>query len=53
MNNACPGHVATDLNGLSGTRTVAEGARVAIRLAPLPDDGPTGGLFDDEGPVPW
>ncbi|WP_204163017.1 SDR family NAD(P)-dependent oxidoreductase [Streptomyces sp. CS131] len=52
-NNACPGYVATDLNGFSGTRTAEEGARVAIRLATLPDDEPTGGLFDDEGPVPW
>ncbi|SCE22258.1 NADP-dependent 3-hydroxy acid dehydrogenase YdfG [Streptomyces sp. DvalAA-19] len=53
VNNACPGYVATDLNGFSGTRTAEEGARIAIRLATLPDDGPTGGLFDDEGPVPW
>lgn len=53
VNNACPGYVATDLNGFSGTRTAEEGARVAIRLATLPDDGPTGGLFDDDGPVPW
>ncbi|MFJ6366228.1 SDR family NAD(P)-dependent oxidoreductase [Streptomyces globisporus] len=53
VNNACPGYVATDLNAFSGTRTAEEGARVVIRLATLPDDGPTGGLFDDEGPVPW
>lgn len=48
-----PGHVATDLNGFQGTDTPAEGARVAIRLASLPDDGPTGGLFDHSGSVPW
>lgn len=53
VNNACPGYVATDLNGFSGTRTPEEGARIAIRLATLSDDGPTGGLFDDDGPVPW
>ncbi|MFE0589349.1 SDR family NAD(P)-dependent oxidoreductase [Micromonospora echinospora] len=53
INNACPGYVATDLNGFHGTRTPAEGARIAIRLATLPDDGPTGGLFDDAGKVPW
>ncbi len=53
INNACPGYVATDLNGFHGTSTPAEGAAIAIRLATLPDDGPTGGLFDATGNVPW
>jgi NAD(P)-dependent dehydrogenase (short-subunit alcohol dehydrogenase family) len=53
VNAACPGYVATDLNGHSGYRTADEGARVAVMLASLPDDGPTGGLFSDEGAVPW
>jgi NAD(P)-dependent dehydrogenase (short-subunit alcohol dehydrogenase family) len=53
INNACPGYVATDLNGFHGTSTPPEGAKIAIRLATLPDDGPTGGLFDDAGNVPW
>jgi NAD(P)-dependent dehydrogenase (short-subunit alcohol dehydrogenase family) len=53
INNACPGYVATDLNGFHGTRTPEEGARIAIRLATLPDDGPSGGLFDDAGAVSW
>ncbi|GAA2469729.1 SDR family oxidoreductase [Winogradskya humida] len=53
INTACPGYVATDLNGFRGTSTAAEGAVAAIRLATLPDDGPTGGLFDDSGTVPW
>ncbi|MDI5972683.1 SDR family oxidoreductase [Streptomyces sp. SL13] len=53
INNACPGYVATDLNGFSGTQTPAQGAAIAIRLATLPDDGPTGQLFDDNGVVPW
>ncbi|QWF77193.1 SDR family NAD(P)-dependent oxidoreductase [Amycolatopsis sp. CA-230715] len=53
INNACPGYVATDLNGFRGTSTTADGAKIAIRLATLPDDGPTGGLFDDAGTVPW
>ena len=53
VNGACPGYVATDLNGFQGRDTPAEGARIAIRLATLPDDGPTGGLFDHSGPVPW
>lgn len=53
INNACPGYVATELNGFSGTRTPEQGAAIAIRLATLPDDGPTGQLFDDSGVVPW
>ncbi len=53
INAACPGYVATDLNGFRGVRTPEQGAAIAIRLATLPDDGPTGGFFDDEGVVPW
>ncbi|WP_141208816.1 SDR family oxidoreductase [Streptomyces griseorubiginosus] len=53
INNACPGYVATDLNGFSGTRTPEQGAAIAVRLATLPDDGPTGQMFDDSGVVPW
>jgi hypothetical protein len=29
------------------------GIAIATRLATLPDDGPTGGFFDDAGEVPW
>ncbi|HTJ40153.1 MAG TPA: SDR family oxidoreductase [Dactylosporangium sp.] len=53
VNVADPGYCATDLNMHSGPRTAEQGAVAAIRLATLPEDGPTGGLFDDEGPVPW
>ncbi|MEJ5888670.1 SDR family oxidoreductase [Pseudokineococcus marinus] len=53
MNAACPGFVATDLNGFRGTRTPQEGARTPVRLATLPDGGPTGGFFEDAGVVPW
>ncbi|MGI4790103.1 MAG: SDR family oxidoreductase [Janthinobacterium lividum] len=53
VNSADPGYTATDLNQHRGTRTVEQGARVAVRLATLPDDGPTGGYFDEDGPVPW
>jgi NAD(P)-dependent dehydrogenase (short-subunit alcohol dehydrogenase family) len=53
INAACPGYVATDLNGHRGTRTPEQGAAIAIRLATLPDDGPTGGFFEDAGVVPW
>jgi NAD(P)-dependent dehydrogenase (short-subunit alcohol dehydrogenase family) len=53
INAACPGYVATDLNGFQGVRTPEQGAAIAIRLATLPDDGPTGGFFEDAGVVPW
>ncbi|MEU4690963.1 SDR family oxidoreductase [Actinoplanes sp. NPDC023714] len=53
INAACPGYVATDLNGFRGVRTPEQGAATAIRLATLPDDGPTGGFFEDDGEVPW
>jgi hypothetical protein len=28
-------------------------SRVAVRLATLDDGGPTGGLFNDDGRIPW
>lgn len=52
--NACdPGWCATDANGHTGFRTPAQGAEIAVRLATLGDDGPTGGFFGDNGPIPW
>ncbi len=53
VNAADPGFTATDLNQHRGTRTVEQGATVAVRLATLPADGPTGGYFDEDGVVPW
>jgi NAD(P)-dependent dehydrogenase (short-subunit alcohol dehydrogenase family) len=53
INSACPGYCATDLNGFRGVRTPEQGAAIAIRLATLPDGGPTGGFFEDAGIVPW
>ncbi|MEV6492775.1 SDR family oxidoreductase [Actinoplanes sp. NPDC051633] len=53
INVACPGFVATDLNNFRGVRTPEEGAHIAIKLATLPDDGPTGGYFEDAGRIPW
>jgi len=53
VNSADPGYTATDLNGNSGPQTVEEGAESTVRLALLPDDGPTGAYFDRHGPLPW
>jgi NAD(P)-dependent dehydrogenase (short-subunit alcohol dehydrogenase family) len=53
INLGCPGYTATDLNNFHGVRTPQQGAAIAIQLATLPDDGPTGGFFEDAGVVPW
>jgi len=53
VNLACPGHTATDLNGNSGPRTIAEAAREPVRLALLGPDGPTGSFSNDAGSIPW
>ncbi|KKJ94697.1 SDR family oxidoreductase [Micromonospora sp. HK10] len=53
INAGCPGFTATDLNGFRGVRTPQQGAAIGIRLATLPDGGPTGGYFEDAGVIPW
>jgi NAD(P)-dependent dehydrogenase (short-subunit alcohol dehydrogenase family) len=53
VNAAAPGYTATDLNGLKGPRTVQQAAQIIVRLATLDASGPTGGYFDDAGPVRW
>ena len=53
VNAACPGYCATDLNRHSGPRTAKQGAQTPVRLAMLPDGGPTGGFFNDDGVVAW
>ena len=63
VNSANPGLVATDLlakgneerfAGRPGFKTPDEGALVVVKLATLPDDGPTGGFFDYTRDVlPW
>ena len=53
VNSADPGFTATDLNGHRGLQTIPEGAAEAIRLALLPDDGPTGTYSDSKGIIPW
>jgi len=53
VNAADPGFTNTDLNGRTGTQTVAEGAEIIVRLPQTAPDGPTAGYFDRRGPVPW
>jgi len=53
INAVEPGYTNTDLNGRTGIQTVAEGARVIVKMAQIDTDGPTGGYFSMEGPIPW
>lgn len=53
VNSANPGFTATDMNQHRGPRTVEQGAATPVRLALLPDDGPTAGVFSDTGADPW
>jgi NAD(P)-dependent dehydrogenase (short-subunit alcohol dehydrogenase family) len=52
--NACdPGWCDTDANGHTGFRTAAQGAEIAVRLATVGEEGPTGAFLRDDGPLPW
>ena len=56
VNALAPGLRRTDLNERAATSDgdPAEAAAGAVRLAMLPDDGPTGGFFSWDGtPAPW
>ena len=54
VNAVCPGLTAT-APGMEamGARPFAEGAAGILWAASLPKDGPTGGFFRDEQPLPW
>jgi len=53
INSVTPGYTATSMNNFRADRTVAEGARVIVTAAMLPEDGPTGAFLAEGGPVPW
>jgi NAD(P)-dependent dehydrogenase (short-subunit alcohol dehydrogenase family) len=53
VNAADPGFTATDLNNHRGYRSVEQAAVIAVRLATLGADGPTGTFQDENGAVPW
>lgn len=52
VNIAHPGSVKTDMNP-GGDLSLEEGAKTAVTLATLPDDGPTGGYFHLGETLPW
>ncbi|MET8864319.1 SDR family NAD(P)-dependent oxidoreductase [Nonomuraea sp. NPDC004580] len=53
INAVEPGFTKTDLNVNTGTQSVEEGAEIIVRMARLGPDGPTGGFFAAQGPLPW
>ena len=53
VNSAHPGWVKTDMGGPQATMSIEDGAKTAVALATLPDDGPTGGFFHLGKPLPW
>jgi NAD(P)-dependent dehydrogenase (short-subunit alcohol dehydrogenase family) len=53
VNAVDPGHCATDINGHNAERTAAEAARIPVRYALLPADGPSGGFYGEDGRLPW
>ncbi|GAA3122138.1 NAD(P)-dependent dehydrogenase (short-subunit alcohol dehydrogenase family) [Kribbella aluminosa] len=53
VNAADPGNCATDMGGWTAARTPAQGAAVAVGLATLDADGPTGQVYAEEGRPPW
>ncbi|WP_249384965.1 SDR family NAD(P)-dependent oxidoreductase [Nocardia uniformis] len=53
VNAVAPGYVDTDSNNHTGFLTIAQGAAVLVRLATVGADGPTGGFFSEDGPLPW
>jgi NAD(P)-dependent dehydrogenase (short-subunit alcohol dehydrogenase family) len=52
INAVDPGYTLTAMSP-GATRTAAEAAAVVVRYATLGPDGPTGGFFNAQGPVPW
>lgn len=53
VNAACPGYVATDLNGHNGPLSATEAAATPVRLALLRGDQPNGKFMSAEGEVSW
>ncbi len=53
INAACPGWVRTRMGGQMAPLSVEEGADTPIWLATLPDDGPTGGFYQDRHLIDW
>jgi NAD(P)-dependent dehydrogenase (short-subunit alcohol dehydrogenase family) len=53
VNSMCPGWTRTDMGGAEAPNTPEQASLLALRLATLPADGPTGGFFNEDGAVAW
>jgi NAD(P)-dependent dehydrogenase (short-subunit alcohol dehydrogenase family) len=53
VNSAHPGWVKTDMGTDAAPMEIPDGAKTSVRLATLPDDGPTGGYFHLNDALPW
>jgi NAD(P)-dependent dehydrogenase (short-subunit alcohol dehydrogenase family) len=53
VNAMCPGWVRTDMGGSGAPRSTEEAADTLVWLATLSEDGPNGGFFRDQKPIPW
>jgi NAD(P)-dependent dehydrogenase (short-subunit alcohol dehydrogenase family) len=53
VNAMCPGWTRTDMGGADAPNTPEQAATLALRLATLPTNGPTGGFFNEAGAVAW
>jgi NAD(P)-dependent dehydrogenase (short-subunit alcohol dehydrogenase family) len=53
VNAMCPGWTQTDMGGAGAPNTPEQAAALALRLATLPADSPTGQFFNEAGTVQW
>ena len=53
VNSGHPGWVKTELGGPNAPIEVEDSYKTSLKLATLPDDGPSGGLFHEEDTIPW
>jgi NAD(P)-dependent dehydrogenase (short-subunit alcohol dehydrogenase family) len=57
VNSVCPGWVQTDLGGpdnrAAAPTSADDAAQTVVRMALVPDDGPTGAFMDRDGAVAW
>jgi NAD(P)-dependent dehydrogenase (short-subunit alcohol dehydrogenase family) len=53
VNAMHPGWMRTDMGGPHAPVAPEQAAETALHLASLPDDGPTGRLWQDKRRIPW